>query len=261
MSFTSARAARARRPSPRARPARRAAPVPGAVRWGPVWAARSDSSCSSCGFGCSCPGCSADDAGTGSCVGTPVYSSCSLCPSAYCGNSTSNDCPSCTLIPATGSCSGSVNTCAYVGTSLGGQAACLRQVGCSWVLNDAGVGTCTGTPAACGTLTTSTTCDNQSACTWTTSGTSTCTGTVPSCGTLTTSSACSGLYGCNWSSGTTSCAGSLTPCNQLTAQSSCGTQPGCSWSTTGSVCMGTITTCNELATQVACHTQPGCLWQ
>lgn len=174
--------------------------------------------CTSCGTStgsCTyCPGCTAASGTTGTCLGTPNYTDCASCGTAL----GCSYCPGCST-STTGSCGGSaLYSCGTYNFS-GNQTQC-QAIGCTWS-STGSPAYCSGFPSSCSSLADMTSC-GYAGCSWSTG----CTGTLTPCSQLTSSTACQTQYGCLWSTGTTSCTGTVTPCAQLTS-TTCTSQPGC----------------------------------
>jgi hypothetical protein len=121
--------------------------------------------------------------------------------------------PHCTGVPS------------YQCSQLGGSSLCTQTAGCV-----AGAGSCTGTPYPCSYWDDSSSeCSTiETGCTYD-SGTGICSGTPPACSTNKSTSTCQADYGCTWST-STSCTGTPTPCTELAANK-CTQTTGCTLST------------------------------
>lgn len=181
------------------------------------------------------------------CTGTPSYScassncsqiqGCTPPASGTCVSYTSYSCSSmtssseCAMLPGCTYSGGGTGACTSSGlgfycSDLYDSLDCPLLPGCSW---NASAAVCAGTPTACTSFTSESTCDTSPNCLWSSSGG--CSGTPTSCSSFTNGTACEGSYNCNWSASGT-CGGSPTPCSQLSA-SRCSAQNGCYLTTSG----------------------------
>ncbi|MBK8256434.1 MAG: hypothetical protein IPK82_27665 [Polyangiaceae bacterium] len=86
-----------------------------------------------------------------------------------------------------------------------------------------------------------------------------CTGTVAACGTMTDENACVTHYGCVWSPSKALCEGTPAPCSMVATVEMCTTQAGCSWQ--ADECGGYPYDCETFETEGICYGQPGCDWK